>query len=172
MAQTATLHTNHGDIVCQLFPDHAPHTVDNFVGLASGTREYRDPQSGQQTTGKFYDGLTFHRVIDGFMIQGGCPLGTGTGGPGYQFGDEFHPDLGFNRRFLLAMANAGPGTNGSQFFITVAPTPHLNFRHTIFGEVTDEASQKVVSQIAGVRTGRMDRPAEPVVIESVTISED
>jgi len=171
VAKTATLHTNHGDIVIDLFPDHAPKTVDNFVGLANGTKEYRDPQTGAATTGKFYDGLTFHRVIDGFMIQGGCPLGTGTGGPGYQFADEFHPDLVFNKPYLLAMANAGPGTNGSQFFITVGPTPHLNRRHTIFGEVTDPASQQVVDEIAAVRTGRMDRPVEPVVIESVDVSE-
>ena len=170
MAQTATLHTNHGDIVINLFNDHAPATVANFVGLASGTKEYRDPVTGKATTGRFYDGLVFHRVIDGFMIQGGDPLGNGTGGPGYKFGDEFHPDLAFDRPFLLAMANAGPATNGSQFFITVGPTPHLNFRHTIFGEVADEASRAVVSAIAKVPTGRMDRPTQPVVIESVEIT--
>lgn len=171
MAQTATLHTNHGDIVIELFPQQAPKTVANFVGLASGTKEYRDPKTGQPTTGHFYDGLTFHRVIDGFMIQGGDPLGTGTGGPGYQFGDEFHPDLTFNRPYLLAMANAGPGTNGSQFFITTGPTPHLNRRHTIFGEVTDEASKRVVDDISSVRTGAQDRPVTPVVIESVEVSD-
>ena len=171
MAQTATLHTNHGDIVIELFADQAPKTVANFVGLASGTKEYADPQTGAPTTGKFYDGLTFHRVINGFMIQGGCPLGTGTGGPGYKFADEFHPELSFNKPYLLAMANAGPGTNGSQFFITVGPTPHLNRRHTIFGEVKDAASQKVVDSIATTPTGRMDRPVEPVVITSVEISE-
>ncbi len=170
MAQTATLHTNHGDIVLNLFAEQAPTTVANFVGLATGTKEYRDPATGAPTTGNFYDGLTFHRVIDGFMIQGGCPLGTGTGGPGYRFGDEFHPDLSFNKPYLLAMANAGPATNGSQFFITVGPTPHLNYRHTIFGEVADEASRKVVDAIAQVRTGRQDRPVEPVVIESVEVS--
>ena len=170
MASTATLHTNHGDIVIELFEDQAPKTVENFVGLANGTKEYTDPASGAKTTGNFYDGLTFHRIIDGFMIQGGCPQGTGTGGPGYQFGDEFHPELSFNKPYLLAMANAGPGTNGSQFFITVAPTPHLNRRHTIFGEVRDEASQKVVDEIAQVPTGRMDRPVEPVVINSVSIA--
>ncbi|GAA1388010.1 peptidylprolyl isomerase [Luteococcus peritonei] len=170
MASTATLHTNHGDIVIELFADQAPKTVDNFVGLATGAKEYADPRTGEKTTGNFYDGLTFHRVIDGFMIQGGCPQGTGTGGPGYQFGDEFHPELAFNKPYLLAMANAGPGTNGSQFFITVAPTPHLNHRHTIFGEVTDEASKKVVDEIAQVPTGRMDRPVEPVVINSVTVA--
>ena len=169
MASTATLHTNHGDIVINLFPDHAPKTVANFVGLATGTKEYRDPKTGAMTKGKFYDGLGFHRIIDGFMIQGGCPLGTGTGGPGYSFADEFHPELRFDRPFLLAMANAGPGTNGSQFFITVTKTPHLNLRHTIFGEVADEASREVVKKIATVRTGRMDRPIDPVVINSITI---
>ncbi|MCW3156850.1 peptidylprolyl isomerase [Micropruina sonneratiae] len=170
MAQTATLHTNHGDIVIDLFADQAPKTVANFVGLADGTKEYTDAASGARTTGKFYDGLTFHRIIDGFMIQGGCPQGSGRGGPGYTFDDEFHPELSFDRPYLLAMANAGPGTNGSQFFITVTRTPHLNRRHTIFGEVTDEASQKVVDEIAQVRTGYGDRPVEPVVIESVTIA--
>ena len=171
MTQTATLHTNHGDIVIALFPDHAPKTVANFVGLATGTKEYLDPETGQPTTGNFYDGLIFHRIIDGFMIQGGDPLGNGTGGPGYKFGDEFHPELIFNRPYLLAMANAGPGTNGSQFFITVGPTPHLNRRHTIFGEVLDPASQQVVDAIASVPTGRMDRPVDPVVITSVTITD-
>ncbi len=170
VAQTATLHTNHGDVVIELFEDQAPKTVANFVGLANGTQEYIDPDSGAPTTGNFYDGLTFHRVIDGFMIQGGCPQGSGRGGPGYTFADEFHPDLRFDRPYLLAMANAGPGTNGSQFFVTVVPTPHLNRRHTIFGEVTDEASQKVIDEIAQVRTGYGDRPVEPVVIESVSIA--
>ncbi|MBB1516527.1 peptidylprolyl isomerase [Tessaracoccus sp. MC1679] len=167
---TATLHTNHGDIVIELFPDHAPKTVENFVGLATGTKEYADPATGKKTTGNFYDGLTFHRVIDGFMIQGGCPNGDGRGGPGYQFGDEFHPELTFNKPYLLAMANAGPGTNGSQFFITVGPTPHLNRRHTIFGEVKDAASQKVVDSIATTKVGRGDNPVEPVVINSVTVA--
>lgn len=169
--QTATLHTNHGDIVLNLFGDQAPKTVANFVGLAAGTKEYTDPKTGAKTTGKFYDGVVFHRVIDGFMIQGGDPLGTGTGGPGYQFGDEFHPELAFNKPYLLAMANAGPGTNGSQFFITVGPTPHLNRRHTIFGEVADQASRDVVDAIATVKVGRGDRPATAVVIESVDITE-
>ncbi|HET9871702.1 MAG TPA: peptidylprolyl isomerase [Propionibacteriaceae bacterium] len=171
MAQTATLHTNHGDIVINLLPEHAPKTVENFVGLANGTKEYTDPKTGAKTTGKFYDGLVFHRVIEGFMIQGGDPLGVGTGGPGYKFADEFHPDLSFNKPYLLAMANAGPGTNGSQFFITVGPTPHLNRRHTIFGEVADQPSREVVDEIARVRTGRADRPVDAVVIESVDISE-
>lgn len=166
---TATLHTNRGDIVIELFDDHAPKTVANFTGLAGGTKEYTDPETGEATTGRYYDGLTFHRVIDGFMIQGGCPRGDGRGGPGYEFGDEFHPELQFDRPYLLAMANAGPGTNGSQFFITVAPTPHLNRRHTIFGAVTDEQSQQVVDAIAKTPTGSMDRPIEPVVINSVTL---
>ncbi len=169
MASTATLHTNHGDITLNLFDDQAPKTVANFVGLASGTKEYADPETGQPTTGNFYDGLTFHRVIEGFMIQGGCPLGTGTGGPGYTFADEFHPELVFSKPYLLAMANAGPGTNGSQFFITVGPTPHLNRRHTIFGEVADQASRDVVDAIAAVPTGAGDKPAEPVVIERVSV---
>ena len=167
---TATLHTNHGDIVINLFNDQAPKTVANFVGLAEGTKEYTDPESGRATTGNFYDGVIFHRVIDGFMIQGGDPLGTGTGGPGYTFADEFHPELQFNRPYLLAMANAGPGTNGSQFFITVGPTPHLNRKHTIFGEVADQASRDTVDTIASVRTGRNDRPVDDVVITSVDIS--
>lgn len=167
---TATLHTNRGDIVIELFDDHAPKTVQNFIGLAGGTKEYVDPTTGETTTGKFYDGLTFHRVIDGFMIQGGCPRGDGRGGPGYRFEDEFHPELSFDRPYLLAMANAGPGTNGSQFFITVAPTPHLNRHHTIFGEVTDESSQRVVDTIAATKTGTMDRPVDPVIIESVELA--
>src|SRR5215203_6118190 len=167
--QTATLHTNHGDINLVLFGDQAPKTVDNFVGLASGTKKYADARTGDTKTGNFYDGLTFHRVIDGFMIQGGDPLGQGIGGPGYQFGDEFHPDLSFSKPYLLAMANAGPGTNGSQFFITVTNTPHLNRKHTIFGEVADQSSRDVVDRIAKVPTGRMDRPVEDVVIESVEV---
>lgn len=165
----ATLSTNYGDISINLFPDHAPKTVANFVGLAEGTKEWTDPRTRQKSNERFYDGLGFHRVIPNFMIQGGCPLGTGTGGPGYNFGDEFHPELVFDRPYLLAMANAGPGTNGSQFFVTVAATPWLNRKHTIFGEVADDASRKVVDTIAGVRTGAQDKPAEPVVMESVTI---
>ena len=167
---TATLHTTKGDIIVNLFDEQAPKTVENFTGLAGGTKEYADPETRQMTTGKFYDGLGFHRVIEGFMIQGGCPLGTGTGGPGYQFADEFHPELSFDRPYLLAMANAGPGTNGSQFFITAGPTPHLNRRHTIFGEVTDEASQRVIDDIEATPTDSRDRPKTPVVINSVTLS--
>ena len=172
MADTyATLKTNRGDIVIKLVPDHAPATVRNFVELATGQKEYVDATTGETKTGHFYDGLTFHRVISGFMIQGGCPRGDGRGGPGYTFKDEFHPELQFDRPYLLAMANAGPGTNGSQFFITVGPTPHLNRRHTIFGEVEDAASQGVVDAIAATETGAMDRPADPVVIETVTVEE-
>lgn len=162
----ATLKTNHGDIAIDLFPNHAPATVENFTDLAEGTKKYQDDagRSGQ----RYFDGLTFHRVIAGFMIQGGCPLGTGTGGPGYKFKDEFHPELQFDRPYLLAMANAGPGTNGSQFFITVGPTPHLNRKHTIFGEVADQAGRDVVDAIAATAT-RGDRPVEPVTIETVEI---
>ncbi|TXL57430.1 peptidylprolyl isomerase [Aeromicrobium terrae] len=167
---TATLATSRGDIVIQLFPDHAPKTVENFVGLAEGTKEWLDPATGKVSGEPFYDGLTFHRVISNFMLQGGCPLGTGTGGPGYQFEDEFHPDLRFDRPYLLAMANAGPGTNGSQFFITVVPTDWLNRKHTIFGEVVDEASRKVVDEIAATPTDGFDRPVEPVTISKVTIN--
>jgi peptidyl-prolyl cis-trans isomerase A (cyclophilin A) len=166
---TATLTTNHGDITIELFPNHAPVTVQNFVGLAEGSKEWTDPATGQPSTARFYDGLTFHRVIPGFMLQGGCPLGTGTGGPGYEFKDEFHPELSFDRPYLLAMANAGPGTNGSQFFITVGATDWLNRKHTIFGEVADDAGRRVVDAIAATDTDAADRPREPVVIESVTI---
>ncbi|WP_225832637.1 peptidylprolyl isomerase [Streptomyces sp. NK08204] len=165
----ATLKTNHGDIVVRLFPNHAPKTVNNFVELATGEREWKHPATGAVSKDKLYDGTIFHRVISGFMIQGGDPLGTGIGGPGYKFEDEFHPDLSFNKPYLLAMANAGPGTNGSQFFITVAPTTWLNRKHTIFGEVVDEASQKVVDAIAAVPTRGSDRPVNDVVIESVVV---
>jgi len=164
--QQAIFHTNRGDITVDLFPNHAPKTVANFTGLATGEKDYSTPNG---RSGPFYDGLTFHRVIDNFMIQGGCPLGTGTGGPGYQFEDEIHPELVFDRPYLLAMANAGPGTNGSQFFITTVATPHLNRRHTIFGEVADQASRDVVDAIGTTKTGAGDRPVEPVVVESVEI---
>jgi peptidyl-prolyl cis-trans isomerase A (cyclophilin A) len=167
----ATLHTNLGDIKIELFPNHAPKTVANFVELATGKREWVDPRTGSKSTANLYDGTVFHRVIEGFMIQGGDPLGTGTGGPGYRFEDEFHPELNFDRPYLLAMANAGPGTNGSQFFITVAPTTWLNRKHSIFGEVTDPESQKVVDAIATTKTGNMDRPIQAVTISSVTITE-
>jgi peptidyl-prolyl cis-trans isomerase A (cyclophilin A) len=167
---TATLHTTAGDIVVDLFPDQAPVTVRNFVSLAEGSKEWRSPATGQKSNEPLYNGTIFHRVIDGFMIQGGDPLGSGRGGPGYQFKDEFHPDLRFDRPYLLAMANAGPGTNGSQFFITVGPTPHLNRRHTIFGEVADADSRAVVDQIAKTPTDGQDRPREDVTITSVDIA--
>ena len=171
MAETlyATLHTNRGPIRLELFPNHAPKTVQNFVELSEGTRDYVDPRTGQKGNGPYYDGTISHRVISGFMIQMGDPTGTGRGGPGYEFGDEFHPELRFDRPYLLAMANAGPGTNGSQFFITVGPTPHLNNRHTIFGQVADQDSAKVVDAIANTPTNHGDRPLEDVVIERVEI---
>jgi peptidyl-prolyl cis-trans isomerase A (cyclophilin A) len=165
----ATLNTNRGAIRLELYPNHAPKTVANFVELAEGTREWKHPGTGETSANKLYDGTTFHRVIPGFMIQGGDPLGTGTGGPGYRFADEFHPELTFNQPYLLAMANAGPGTNGSQFFITVANTDWLNFKHTIFGVVADADSRAVVDAIASTPTGAQDRPVDPVVIESVVV---
>jgi peptidyl-prolyl cis-trans isomerase A (cyclophilin A) len=166
----ATLHTNAGPIRLQLFENHAPKTVRNFVELAEGSRQWTDPRTGEPGSGRYYDGTIFHRVISGFMIQGGDPTGTGTGGPGYDFVDEFHPELTFDRPYLLAMANPGrPNSNGSQFFLTVAPTSWLTRKHTIFGAVTDEASQQVVDKIAGTETGPMDRPVNDVVIERVEI---
>ena len=169
----AIVHTSMGDIALDLLPDHAPNTVNNFVGLARGEREWTDPRTGQKTSRPLYDGTVFHRIIKDFMIQGGDPLGNGTGGPGYQFNDEIHPELAFNEPYLLAMANAGKrmgkGTNGSQFFITVVPTPWLQGKHTIFGKVADQASKDVVDAIISVPTGANDRPASDVVIESVEI---
>jgi peptidyl-prolyl cis-trans isomerase A (cyclophilin A) len=165
----AIIHTNMGDITVRLFPNHAPHTVRNFVELAEGTKEWTHPHTGPKTGEPLYSGTIFHRVISGFMIQGGDPIGTGTGGPGYTFKDEFHSELVFDRPYLLAMANAGPGTNGSQFFITVEKTPWLTMKHTIFGEVEDTASQDVVEDIAAVRTGPRDRPVQDVVIEQISI---
>ena len=153
---TATLHTTKGEIVIELFDNHVPKTVKNFTDLAKNN---------------FYDGTVFHRVISGFMIQGGCPQGTGTGGPGYKFEDEFHGELNFDRPYLLAMANSGPNTNGSQFFITAAPTTWLNRKHSIFGEVKDAASQKIVDDIETTKTGSGDRPVEAIKINSVTITE-
>src|ERR1700758_661954 len=169
-ALTATLTTTQGPVTVRLFPDHAPKTVRNFVELAEGGREWIDPQTGARTKEKLYDGTIFHRVITSFMIQGGDPLGNGTGGPGYKFGDEIHPDLRFDKPYLLAMANAGPGTNGSQFFITTVPTPWLTAKHTIFGEVVEGSD--VVDKISSVRTDARGRPATDVVIESVEITGD
>ena len=177
----ATLQTTAGDIRIELFPNHAPVTVANFTGLASGSKEWKDPMTGETRAEPFYDGLVFHRVIEGFMIQGGCPLGTGTGGPGYNFDDEIHPELAFNEPYLLAMANAGKrlnpitgkpgGTNGSQFFITVGPTPHLTGAHTIFGKVLDDESRAVVDKIATAPVGAGDRLVDDVMITGVSIEE-
>lgn len=168
---TATLHTTLGDIIINLYADQAPKTVANFIGLATGSKEWQDRRTRATRTDALYTNVIFHRVIPGFMIQGGDPEGTGMGGPGYNFGDEFHPELTFDRPYLLAMANAGPNTNGSQFFITVAPTTWLNFKHSIFGEVADDASRKVVDVIAAVETGRQDKPVVDVVITSISIQE-
>ena len=169
----ATIHTNHGDIRVNLFGFHAPTTVDNFVGLATGEKEWQDPASGETKTTPLYDGVIFHRIIKQFMLQGGDPLGKGIGGPGYQFDDEIHPELHFNEPYLLAMANAGiqmgRGTNGSQFFITTVPTPWLNGKHTIFGEVADDDSKRVVDAIEAVDTDGRDKPLQDVVISSITV---
>jgi peptidyl-prolyl cis-trans isomerase A (cyclophilin A) len=167
---TARFVTNKGSFEVRLMPDHAPRTVENFVALAEGTKEWVDPRDGGSKTEPLYEGTIFHRVIDGFMIQGGDPTGTGTGGPGYRFDDECPPGgPTFNQPGRLAMANSGPGTNGCQFFVTVAETPWLNGRHTIFGQVTD--GYDVVEQISKVPTGPQDRPADDVVIERVEIQD-
>jgi peptidyl-prolyl cis-trans isomerase A (cyclophilin A) len=167
----ATLRTNQGTIKIKLLPDHAPKTVRNFVELAEGTREWTHPESGEKTNAKLFDGTIFHRIISGFMIQGGDPLGQGIGGPGYAFDDEISPGLAYDRPYLLGMANAGKrggrGTNGSQFFITLGPQPHLTGKHSIFGEVVEGTD--VVDKISKVQTGRNDRPVEDVVLEQVTI---
>jgi peptidyl-prolyl cis-trans isomerase A (cyclophilin A) len=163
----AVIETSKGTIVCKLYEDKAPKTVNNFVGLATGTKSWFDIAKGQKLTTKFYDGLTFHRVIPGFMIQGGDPEGTGRGGPGYKFEDEIDQSLKFDRPGLLAMANSGPNTNGSQFFITVGKAEHLNGRHTIFGEVVQ--GYEIAEQIAKVPKDSSDKPFEPVVIKSVKI---
>ncbi|GAA1921448.1 peptidylprolyl isomerase [Microbacterium aoyamense] len=175
----ATFHTNHGDIVVNLFGDHAPRTVQNFIGLADGTGAWTDPATGKPGEGPLYKDVIFHRIIPNFMIQGGDPLGQGTGGPGYTFNDEINGELNFNDPYKLAMANAGlrrnaitgqpEGTNGSQFFITTDPTPWLQGKHTIFGEVADDASKAVVDALGAVPTAAGDRPIEPVVLQSVDI---
>jgi peptidyl-prolyl cis-trans isomerase A (cyclophilin A) len=178
-SHVATLHTNHGDIVVNLFGDHAPNTVANFVGLADGTKSWTHPATGKPGEGPLYKDVIFHRIIPNFMIQGGDPLGQGIGGPGYNFDDEINMELDFNEPYILAMANAGlrrnaitgkaEGTNGSQFFITTDPTPWLQGKHTIFGAVADDASKAVVDAIAAVRTGAQDRPVEDVVLQSIDI---
>lgn len=169
-ARYAVLHTSAGPIRLELFGNHAPKTVRNFVELAEGTKEgATDPRTGQPITGPYYDGTPFHRVIQGFMIQTGDPTGTGRGGPGYKFDDEFHPELGFGEPYVLAMANAGPKTNGSQFFITTGATNWLNFKHTIFGKVADAESKKVVDAIDTAKTDASDRPLDTIVIERIEI---
>ncbi len=167
MPVLAHFDTTLGKFTIELFDSKAPKTVANFVGLAEGTKEWRHPKTGETHRKPYYDGIVFHRIISGFVIQGGDPLGQGHGGPGYQFEDEFHPDLRHDRPGILSMANAGPNTNGSQFFITLAPTPHLDRRHSIFGAVTQGLD--VVEKIGKVPTDRHDRPVTPVVINAVTI---
>ena len=164
----ATLKTTMGDMVVRLHEDKAPKTVANFVGLATGTKEWIDPKTGEKVKRPLYNGTIFHRVIPGFMIQGGDPLGNGTGGPGYRFEDEFHPDLRHTKGGILSMANAGPNTNGSQFFITLAPTLHLDNRHSVFGELVK--GQEVVIAIGNVPRGSNDRPSKEVVLKEVVIS--
>jgi peptidyl-prolyl cis-trans isomerase A (cyclophilin A) len=167
---TVTFVTNRGSFTVELLPEHAPKTVENFVGLATGQKEWRDPRDGSTKKDPLYPGTVFHRVIDGFMIQGGDPMGTGTGGPGYTFEDECPPDgPTFSKPGKLAMANAGPNTNGSQFFVTVGETSWLNGRHTIFGEVTE--GYDVVEAIAKAPTGAQDRPVDEVVIERIDVSD-
>jgi peptidyl-prolyl cis-trans isomerase A (cyclophilin A) len=164
----ATFKTSMGDIVIHLYEDKAPNTVANFVGLATGTKEWTDPRTGEKVKKPLYNGTIFHRVIPGFMIQGGDPLGRGTGGPGYRFADEFHKELRHSKPGILSMANSGPNTNGSQFFITHVPTPHLDNRHSVFGEVVK--GQEVVVAIGNVPKGPGDRPQKDVVLQEVVIS--
>ena len=159
--------TSEGNFTARLFEDEAPKTVANFTGLADGSKEWIDPRTGQKVKKPYFNGTIFHRVIDGFMIQGGDPLGKGIGGPGYNFEDEFHPSLRHSKAGILSMANRGPNTNGGQFFITLGPTPHLDNRHSVFGEVVD--GMDVVRKIGSTRTGAQDRPVKDVVIQSVKI---
>jgi peptidyl-prolyl cis-trans isomerase A (cyclophilin A) len=166
---TATFDTSAGTFKVRLYDDKAPKTVANFVGLATGSKEWSDPGTGKAVSRPFYDGLIFHRVIDGFMIQGGCPEGSGRGGPGYRFADEFGPGLRHDKAGLLSMANAGPNTNGSQFFITLAATPWLDNRHAIFGEVVE--GMDVISAIGKTATGPQDRPVQDITIRKVTVEE-
>jgi peptidyl-prolyl cis-trans isomerase A (cyclophilin A) len=169
LAVHAEFATTEGSFTVRLFDQEVPDTVANFVGLAEGTKEWTHPGTRQKMTNTpFYDGIVFHRVIQGFMIQGGDPLGQGIGGPGYQFKDEFHPQLRHSKAGILSMANAGPNTNGSQFFITLGPTPHLDNRHSVFGEVTE--GMEVVRRIGSTPTGRQDRPVKDVVINAVKIT--
>jgi peptidyl-prolyl cis-trans isomerase A (cyclophilin A) len=167
LAVYAQFETTEGNFTIRLFDKEAPNTVANFVGLAEGTKEWTDPRTNQKVTQPYYDGIVFHRVIDGFMIQGGDPLGQGIGGPGYKFADEFHPSLRHSKPGILSMANAGPNTNGGQFFITLGPTPHLDNKHSVFGEV--ESGMDIVRKIGTTATGPRDRPLKDVVIKSVKI---
>jgi len=167
MAVYADFVTSEGNFTIRLFDQEVPNTVANFVGLAEGSKEWTDPRTNQKSQKPYYDGIIFHRVIDGFMIQGGDPLGKGIGGPGYKFADEFHPNLRHSKPGILSMANAGPNTNGGQFFITLGPTPHLDNRHSVFGEV--ESGMDVVRKIGSTKTGAQDRPVKDVVIQSVKI---
>jgi peptidyl-prolyl cis-trans isomerase A (cyclophilin A) len=160
--------TSDGKFTVKLFDAEAPNTVANFVGLAEGSKEWTDPRTGQKAKKPYYNGTVFHRVIDGFMIQGGDPLGQGTGGPGYKFADEFHPTLRHTGAGILSMANSGPNTNGGQFFVTLAATPWLDNRHSVFGEVVE--GMDVIKKIGGTPTSKPgDRPLKPITIESVTI---
>ena len=163
----ARFDTTEGAFTVHLFDQEAPRTVENFVGLAEGTKQWSDPRTNQKVTTPYYDGTIFHRVIDGFMIQGGDPLGQGIGGPGYNFADEFHPKLRHNKEGILSMANRGPNTNGGQFFITLGPTPHLDDRHSVFGEIVE--GMDVVKRIGRTKTGDRDRPVKDVVINKITI---
>jgi peptidyl-prolyl cis-trans isomerase A (cyclophilin A) len=168
VAVQAEFVTTEGSFTVKLFEDEVPNTVANFVGLAEGTKEWTDPRTRQKTTTPYYNGIIFHRVIDGFMIQGGDPLGQGVGGPGYEFADEFHPRLRHDRAGILSMANRGPNTNGGQFFITLAPTPHLNDRHSVFGKVT--SGMDIVRRIGSTPTGRQDRPVKDIQILEIKIA--
>src|SRR5215213_384164 len=159
--------TSEGNFTARLFDTETPNTVANFTGLADGSKEWTDPRSGRKVKQPYFNGIVFHRVINGFMIQGGDPLGQGTGGPGFTFADEFHPNARHSKAGILSMANSGPNTNGSQFFITLGPTPHLDNRHSVFGEVVEGLD--VVQKIGTVPTGRQDRPVTPVVMNKVTI---
>ena len=167
MSVFAEFVTNEGSFTVRLFEDEAPLTVGNFIGLADGTKEWTDPRTNKKVTQPYYDGIVFHRVIEGFMIQGGDPLGQGIGGPGYKFADEFHPGCRHNKAGILSMANSGPNTNGGQFFITLGATPHLDNRHSVFGEVV--SGMDIVRRIGSTPTGRQDRPVKDIVIQSVTI---
>ena len=159
--------TSEGNFTVRLFEQEAPKTVENFIGLANGTKEWTDPRTNKKVKQPYYNGIVFHRVIKGFMIQGGDPLGQGIGGPGYTFADEFHPKLRHDKMGVLSMANRGPNTNGGQFFITLAPTPHLDDRHSVFGEVVDGID--VIQKIGSTPTDARDRPLTDVVIKSITI---